>query len=150
YFWGGLSVLGSTNFDSGMYVTVSGPSNGDSLFISPNSGETVQTSGSVGNLSVLASKNYPGLDTQYLGNADLTNVLSQLPVSQASGIQSGGGGNPIVSLTGLGKDANLLPSSVKDYRDILVWQDRNNSTVTYSPTSNTVWCGGADGTTNPG
>jgi hypothetical protein len=143
-FFGGLRTVTSTNitFNPGRYVFAGvkpvNHNSAGSLF-DVSSGQvilqdktplaangSVQANTDAGELFIFTDANYPGIDKS---GVPLT-VTVGLDFG-TSGFKAGNNNNVTLNLHGLNTDATGVPSNLEDFSQVLLWQDRRNSTTNY-------------------
>jgi Flp pilus assembly protein TadG len=140
-FYGGLvtGALSTTTFSPGRYVfagaqpVAGGPAVG--LMIGANStvkdltpmvNNSITRNTDAGEIFIFTDKNYPGLQVPLsIQNSGLT--FPQV----TAGFQGGLGYTAV--LHGLNASNNAVPSSLKNFAPVLLWQDQANTTLKYTP-----------------
>lgn len=140
--YGGLNINSEAKFYPGRYVLAGVKSNNPILAIS-NTGRMYDNSTAgkqnddAGEIFVLTDAAYPGLE----GNrpAAVESIKSSLVFGSAA-LQSGN--SQIINLHGLNRDK--VPTELKDFAPVALWQDQRNSRVKYDKDGNIdISCGGA-------
>lgn len=141
-FYGGVvDALGTMTFSPGEYVfagaqpVAGGPGVGLTGAVgvstvmkdlTPLSGGKITQNTDAGEIFVFTSSQYPGLQLP----AAIANSGLSFPQVQAGFM---GGVEPQITLHGLNKNSPNLPASLLPYAPVLIWQDRANTTLKYTP-----------------
>jgi Flp pilus assembly protein TadG len=141
-FYGGVvTALGTMTFSPGEYVfagaqpIAGGPGVGLSGAVgvstvmqdlTPLSGGKITQNTDAGEIFIFTSSHYPGLQLP----AALQNSGLSFPQVQAGFM---GGVEPQITLHGINKNSPNLPAALLPYAPVLIWQDRANTTLKYTP-----------------
>jgi hypothetical protein len=141
-FYGGVvTALGTMTFSPGEYVFAGaqpvsgGPGVGLSGAVgvstvmkdlTPLSDGQATANADAGEIFVFTSSHYPGLQLP----AAISNSGLSFPQVQAGFM---GGVEPQITLHGLNKNSPNLPAALANYAPVLIWQDRANTTLKYTP-----------------
>jgi Flp pilus assembly protein TadG len=140
-FFGGVTFNGSVTLGPGRYV-LAGVRSGNPLLDIGNNAIYGGSGSDAGRIFILTNSSYGG-------DATMASVVAGVPNKNWPSLVLGDttlkSGNGTVSLYGLTKDLSLLPSDLRGFTNIVVWQDQRNSTILYDSAGyvrNSPDCGG--------